>query len=130
MGTVTTKQPPGSKRATSLAELRISDEKHEPTHYKHHAVHLLPEYRLLLPTTIGEDAHATLFDEIADSFAECGITVLETPQKGVPSVIMICPGVFDRPEVVQGLLRILPANPGGTEPLSRVSQAQLTAAVL
>ena len=125
-GTVTTKQPGGARRATKLTQLRISDEKPEPDHFMHHAVHLLPEYRLLRPTVKGEEAHATLFDEIADSFAECGVTVLETPQKGAPSVIVASAELYERPEVVQALVRLLPANddqPGGG--VERMSQVRL-----
>ena len=110
-GTVTTKQPAGVKQAMTLADLRISDEKPEPAHYGHHAVHLLPEYRELKPTVKGEDAHASLFDEIADSFAECGVRVIERRMEGVPSVVLLCPELFERLEMVHALLSILPANP-------------------
>ena len=111
VGTVATKQPPGARQPLTIAELRMSDEKPEPTHFGHHAVHLLPEYRELRPTTKGADAHATLFDEIADSFAQCGVQVLERRMQGVPSVIVISPDFYQQPAVVEALVNILPANP-------------------
>ena len=107
-GTITTKQPPGAKRAMGLDDIKCTDEKPLPPTFGLHHVHLLPEYRMLKPTSKNSE-HESLFDEIASSFASHGLEVQENCEHGVPSIVFLCPELYNRPELIIALENLLNA---------------------
>ena len=62
--------------------------------------------RCAQPTTKGDPA-ANLFDEVTASFEASGIVVQETKKPGIPSVILLCPELYQRPELNAALEDLL-----------------------
>jgi len=72
-------------------------------------VHIPPEYRELAPTSPGSK-EPSLFHEIASMFLGCGITVHQNPIPGAATVIVLCPELYSRPDLVHSISCLLPSH--------------------
>ena len=109
VGTSITMQPPGAKRAMTLEDLKLTDEKPLPA-FGSYKVHLMAEYRDLQATTKNE-GHVNLYEEIAASFEACGIQVQDFQEAGVPSIALVCTELYTRPEINAALESLLGPRP-------------------
>jgi hypothetical protein len=69
------------------------------------------EYRELQPLNKTKGGPANLYDEVAACFAKTGVTVRDTKAAGVPTILLLCDELYDRPEVVNMIAMDMPAAP-------------------
>jgi len=105
----TAEEPKAQRRATRLSQLSISDETpfRVPPTGLGIGVHIPALYRELAPTAQGSNA-PSLFEELAFRLSAHGIRVHQTTTAGAPTVFLVCPELYDRPDLVCKLVDLLP----------------------
>jgi len=105
----TAQEPKAQLRATKLSQLRISDETpfRVPPTGLGIGVHIPAIYRELAPTAQGGSARS-LFEELALRLSAHGITVHQSITSGAPTLFLVCPELYARPDLVSNLADLLP----------------------
>jgi len=104
---VSKEQPYGRLRVASLQQLRISDEPVSTPSSADLGVHIPTEYRHLAPTAKGA-TEWSLFEELASRFAAAGLSVYSKPHEDTPTVLMLSPELYNRPELCLELSKHIP----------------------